>query len=279
MNRKALLAALIAAGIGIAMLFLYMKRFEDEASGGAPVMVLMATQDIPLGAQLSESMIGQRGLPARYIEERHIRAADFRRIVGIRVSMGIKANESILWSDLATTSEQRRDLSALVRNGMRAITVRAGMNSAFGGLLRPGDRVDVLLTADRPGAAPSVSGDLTDARVTIPLLQNCIVLAVGRDTGGEASANSAGGSHGRSQGTTTFNQVTLGTTVQQAQVLALAADRGQITLTLRNPDDIAVLDGLPETTAADIIDPVRRAQVLHRPVTAQPTGGGIERVQ
>src|SRR5215475_10645190 len=111
MNRKALIAALAAAAIGIAMLFLYMKRFEDEASGGAPVMVLMATQDIPLGAQLSESMIGQRPLPARFVEERHIRAQDFRRVVGFRVSMGIKANESILWSDLATTSEQRRDLS------------------------------------------------------------------------------------------------------------------------------------------------------------------------
>lgn len=278
MNRKALLAAMAAAAIGIAMLFLYMKRFEDEATGGAPVMVLMATQDIPLGSALTEAMIGQRPLPARFVEERHIRASDVRRVIGIRVSMGIKANESILWSDLATTSEQRRDLSALVRNGMRAITVRAGVNSAFGGLLRPGDRVDVLLTADRPGAGPSSAGDLTDTRVTIPLLQNVIVLAVGRDTGGESLPGA--GTRARQGGSATaFNQVTLGVTVQQSQILSLAGDRGLITLTLRNPDDIAVLDGLPETTAADIIDPVRREQVLHRTTVAQPTGGGIERVQ
>ena len=31
--------------------------------------------------------------------------------------------------------------------------------------------------------------------------------------------------------------------------------------------------------AADIIDPVRREQVLHRTPVATPTGGGIERVQ
>ena len=85
-------------------------------------------------------MIGIRDLPAAYVEERHIRAADLQRIIGVRVSMGVKANESLLWTDLATTAQQRRDLSGLVRNGMRAVTIRAPASSAFGGLLRPGVR-------------------------------------------------------------------------------------------------------------------------------------------
>jgi len=276
MNRKALIAAGIAALAGLGMLFLYMKRFEAEASGGAPVMVLMATQDIPMGTAITRQMVGARPLPSAYLEERHIRASDAERIYGIRVSMGVKANESVLWTDLATTSEQRRDLSALVRNGQRAITVRAGQTSSFGGMLRPGDRVDVLLTADRPGAAMAGVGDLVMSRVTIPLLQNLLVLAVGRDTGGEQAAPGARPPAGGRPGVS-LNQVTLSSTVAQAQTLTYAADRGELTLILRNPDDIAILDGLPETSANDILEPARRAILLRR--ERPETAPEIERVQ
>ena len=276
MNRKALIAAGIAALAGLAMLFLYMKRFEAEASGGAPVMVLMAVTNIPLGAAITRQMVGERPLPSAYLEERHIRAADAERIYGVRVSMGVKANESVLWTDLATTSEQRRDLSALVRNGQRAITVRAGQTSSFGGMLRPGDRVDVLLTADRPGAAVVAGvGDLTMSRVTIPLLQNLLVLAVGRDTGGEqVVAPGARPTGGRGP---QLNQVTLSATVAQSSIPTYAADRGELTLILRNPDDIAILDGLPETSARDILEPERRAILLRR--ERPETAPEIERVQ
>lgn len=275
MNRKALIAAGIAALAGLGMLFLYMKRFEAEASGGAPVMVLMATQDIPMGTAITRAMVGARPLPTAYLEERHIRASDAERIYGIRVSMGVKANESVLWSDLATTSEQRRDLSALVRNGQRAITVRAGLTSSFGGMLRPGDRVDVLLTADRPGSTVAGVGDLVMSRVTIPLLQNLIVLAVGRDTGGEQAATAAHPTAARVGAQP--NQVTLSATVAQSQTLTYAADRGELTLILRNPDDIAILDGLPETSARDILEPERRAILLRR--ERPETAPEIERVQ
>jgi pilus assembly protein CpaB len=224
-----------------------MKRFEDEASGGAPVAVVMATQDIPLGATLTQEMLGIRNLPATYVEERHIRAADVDRVVGVRVSMGVKANESLLWTDLATTAQQRRDLSGLVRNGMRAVTIRADVTSAFGGLLRPGDRVDVLLTALR--------GESRD-KVTIPLLQNVLVLAVGADTGAQTAEER--------RGERRFNEVTLSTTVEQAQILTFAGESGMLTLILRNPDDIAILDELPETTVNDIMEVQRRAQLLRR---------------
>jgi len=276
MNRKALIAAGIAALAGLGMLFLYMKRFEAEASGGPPVLVMMAMTKIPLGAAITRQMVGTRPLPSAFLEERHIRATDAERIYGVRVSMGVNANESVLWTDLATTSEQRRDLSALVRNGQRAITVRAGQTSSFGGMLRPGDRVDVLLTADRPGAATVAGvGDLSMSRVTIPLLQNLLVLAVGRDTGGE-QVGAAGGRPAGGRGPQ-LNQVTLSATVAQSSILTYAADRGELTLILRNPDDITILDGLPETSARDILEPERRAILLRR--ERPETAPEIERVQ
>ena len=249
MNRKALVAALIIALIGVALLLLYKKRFEDKVSGGAPVAVLMAVQDIPLGTVLTDRMLGVRYMPEAYVEFRHIRARDASRIIGVRMSMEVKANESILWSDLATTTGERRDLSSLVRNGMRAITIRADATSGFGGLLRPGDRVDAFLTVSRAND--------DDARVTIPLLQNVIVLAVGQDTGAIQDGNA--------RRAASISQVTLGVTVTQAQLVAFATDRGRLTLVLRNPDDIAILKDLPETTVDDILEAERKARSTSPP--------------
>ncbi|HTE51116.1 MAG TPA: Flp pilus assembly protein CpaB [Kofleriaceae bacterium] len=256
MNRKALLAALFMALAGVALLLLYKERLEAEASGGEPVGVLMAVEDIPLGAVLTDQMLGVRQIPGSYVEFRHIRASDAARVIGVRVSMEVKANESILWTDLATTSGERRDLSSLVKSGMRAITIRADATSAFGGLLRPGDRVDAFLTVAREGDA--------NGRVTIPLLQNVIVLAVGQDTGAleEEPSRKAG----------PVNQVTLGVTVAQAQVVAFSTDRGRLSLVLRNPDDIAMLDGIPDTTVEKILDAERHARPGAAPPPASPSG-------
>jgi pilus assembly protein CpaB len=199
-------------------------------------------------------MIGIRNLPASYVEERHIQAADAERIIGVRVSMGVKANESLLWTDLATTAQQRRDLSGLVRNGMRAVTIKAEMESAFGGLLRPGDRVDCLLTTTKAESRE---------RVTIPLLQNVLVLAVGSDVGATQSQRRADRQR--------YREVSLSVTVEQAQILTFAGDVGELTLILRNPDDIAILEELPETTARNILEiEERRALIRREPEQERP---------
>jgi pilus assembly protein CpaB len=261
MNSKALLAAILAAVGGIAMLFLYMQRFEDEASGGVPTSVLIATQDIPLGTAVTEAMLGQRDLPRSYVEDRHIPAGEAQRVIGVRITSGVRAGESLLWSDLATSSDQSRDLSSLVRSGQRAISVRADAAASFGGLVRPGDRVDVLLTLERSTQDP----------VTVPLLQNQLVLAAGQDTGAVQRAG-----QGAAQRGSAISQVTLSASVEQAQLLAFAGQRGRLTLILRNPDDIEILEGLPETSTADIIEPERRQRVQRaRSTTPAPAATPI----
>lgn len=259
MNRTALLASVVVALVGVALFGLYMKRFEDEVRGGEPIPVLIATQDLPLGEPLTRAVLGVRELPQKYVEERHIRAGDLTRILGVRVSTGLRANQSIMWTDLATTSQERRDLSALLREGMRALTVRTGSTSAFGGLLRPGDRVDVLFTGVRPGGTE---------KVTVPLLQNVLVLAVGGDTGGPDQRDQAEGRRGR--------DVSVAVTVEQAAMLTHAEDRGDLQLVLRNPDDVAILEGLPETTATDLLEAERRARRQTR--RREPEVQRIERV-
>ena len=256
MTRKAIIAAVACAVAGLVMLFLYMQRFEEEASGGPPVMVLVATRDIGLGAAVTEQMLAGRALPRSYVEDRHIPASERQRILGVRVTSGVRSGESLLWTDLATTSEQRRDLSGLVRHGQRAITIRADVSASFGGLLRPGDRVDALLTVERA----------TQEYVTIPLLQRLLVLASGRDTG---APRRPGERRRTNQGT--VNQVTLSCTLEQAAALALAQEQGRLTLILRNPEDITVVENANDTTSADIMGAEGRQRIQRRQPATQPT--------
>ncbi len=227
--------------VGAVCLLLYMQRFEREASGGALIPLVAARQELPLGTELTEAMLVVREVPERYVEGRHVQARDLQRILGIPVTSEIHAGESVLWTDLAN-SEQRRDLSSLVRPGMRAVTIPADPRSTFGGLLRPGDRVDVLLTAERG-----------DQQVTTTILQNVLVLATGRDTGGGR----------REEAELRASQVTLGVTLDQGQTLATADAEGTLTLVLRHPGDITLVEGLPARTTSD---------VLRRPTPAAAPG-------
>jgi len=237
-KRTAAIAASVAMAVAVACLLLYMQRFEAEASGGEPVPVIVAARDLPLGTVLTEDMLGSREVPESYVEGRHIPAAEAGRIIGVRVSSGVRAGESLLWTDLAN-SEQRRDLSGLVQDGRRAVTIRADSSSSFGGLLRPGDRVDVLLTKDEDGE-PS----------TAPILQNILVLAAGRDMGGPERSGSRRDDR--------VNQISLSVTLEQAQILSLAETQGRLTLALRNPEDIAIVQGVPEKAPEDLFEAQQR---------------------
>lgn len=234
--------------VGAVCLLLYMQRFEREASGGVLIPIVAARQDLPLGTELTEAMLVVREVPSRYVEGRHVQASDLPRILGIPVTSEIHAAESVLWTDLAN-SEQRRDLSSLVRPGLRAVTVPADPRSTFGGLLRPGDRVDVLLTAERG-----------DQQVTTTILQNVLVLATGRDTGGGR----------REEAEVRASQVTLGVTLDQGQTLATADAEGTLTLVLRHPADITLVEGLPARTTNDVL---RRASSAPTAGASAPAAG------
>lgn len=249
MQRRALIAATCAAILGVALLMVYKKRFEAETSGGPKVLVLVANQDIAFGTTLQKEMLAPRGVPVAYLEDRHIRLSDLRRVVGVRISRSVRANESLLWSDLAVTTDAGRTLADMVQPGQRALAVPATLPSTFSGLLRPGDRVDALLTtADKD----------RDNRITVPVLQNLLVLAVGSDVGVQYGAPVE--EEPRSF-RTRMTTVTLAVGPRQAELLTLAQDQGTLSLTLRHPNDVEVIDGLPEARRADLVVQSRREEL------------------
>lgn len=228
------LGLIVSAAAGVASLGLgqlYFSRLEAEVSGGPKVAVLVAAADVPVGATLTEARLAVRDIPQAYVEGRQVKASELKKVVGARVTGGLQANETLLWTDLAKFSDHSRVLSGLVQQGSRAVAIDSRA-ADFQGLLRPGDRVDVLLTAGDKGSGS-----------TATLLQNLLVLSVGSNIARVDDDAAKGGGRGG---------VTLSATLEQAQVLAQAEQRGRLTLVLRNSDDVTVVEGLPETTGANL---------------------------
>jgi pilus assembly protein CpaB len=235
MKNKPLIISATAALCGMALMQLHFRRLENEISGGPRTAVLIAAGDIAAGSTIEREMLGVRELPRAYMEERHIRAKEADRVMGARVNAAVKANESLLWTDIAAYQGDRGTLSGLVQEGMRAITVKARA-TGLAGLILPGDRVDVLFT--RSAGLNGVGGQFTST-----LLQNLLVLAVGTSIGAEDEKRRRYRSGAG---------VTLSATVDQAQLLTQAEHQGELKLVLRNPDDIVLFRQLPRTTPADV---------------------------
>ena len=246
MNRNAMIISVAVTFLGVMLLGVYIRQFQRETSGGAPIALLAMRQDIAAGVPLTEQMLVVRRLPESYVETRQVLASDLPRVLGVRASIPLEANQTLLWTDLAGTLQHRAALSTRIPRGMRAMAVAGVGRSALGSLIRPGDRVDVLLTKTKPGPETNV--------VTVPLLQNVLVLAVGDDVDPMNEEV-----HSRAS-----DSVTLLLTVDQASLLAQARQSSTLSLALRNENDLAINEGLTETDDSDILELEKRASRQRR---------------
>ena len=151
------------------------------------------------------------------------------------VLTAIEANEPILASKI-TGSGQRATLSAMLADGMKAVTIRVNDVEGVAGFVLPGDHVDVLLTRQQ---------DKTVAAADV-VLQNVRVLAVDQIADERAEKPSVA------------KAVTLEVEVMAAQKLALAATVGTLSLALRKAGEANALNtrritlsDLPKSSTTD----------------------------
>lgn len=131
-----------------------------------------------------------------------------------QVLQAMSANEPVLATKI-TGPGQRATLSAVLAEGMRAVSIRVNDVLGVAGFVFPGDRVDVLLTRNIRNAE---GGEQSYVDV---LLQSVKVLAVDQ-VADESKENP-----------TVVKAVTLEVDTKDAQKLTLAAGTGQLSLALR----------------------------------------------
>ncbi len=255
MNRKiVLLFSGILALLAVVLMQLYKSSLKEELGvAGKRVAILVAKEDVPAFTVIERSMLMTREYPQNYLPPRHLTKGLADDVIGQTTSYSVKKGDPILTTDLASTQSEAK-LSRVISEKMRALALPVDRVTSFGGLLRPKDHVDILGTFQKPG-----EGDVE----TVTLLQNVTVLAVGAQlgSGGRAVDTGAGNTRG---GRVRIDTVTVLVTPEEAELLVFAQDRGELSITMRNEEDVNTEMELSGKNFADIFQPKERRRIQRK---------------
>lgn len=227
-GKNALYVSLVLAAVAGAAAFgsvrLKQRKVEDR---WATVRILCAKVDIAEGTELTHDLIAIREIPAQFVTGSFVKVdgdgnALQENPVGQRVGVPLKAGDPILVSQFEAAHES--DFSSMISPNGRAVTIDVQEKSAVGLWVHPNDHVDVIGSFRDPS---------THELKAITLLQNVIVLATGRITGSTLYVP---------EDDKKFQTVTLLVLPEEAQMLTLGQELGQLTLLLRNPGDLDLQD-------------------------------------
>jgi pilus assembly protein CpaB len=191
--------------------------------------IVVATAPLRFGAHVSADNLREVAWPDDAIPAGTYASIADLTAGGKRIVLAsIERNEPILRTKV-TGPGQKATLSAVIQDGMRAVTVRVNDVEGVAGFVLPGDHVDVLLT--RQSERTTGMNDV--------VLQNARVLAV--DQLADDAADRP----------TVARAVTLEVDTVGAQKIALAASLGNLSLMLRRAGE-QVMDATRRVTASDL---------------------------
>ena len=196
------------------------QKAASRVTPPATVQVVVAKFDLIAGEVVGPENMAIRPVPVDLAPGSALRPEQFDAKSGMRLTRALRSGEPLL-SEILQPVEPG-GLSARVRQGVRALTIAVDDVNAVSGMLRPGDRIDLLFSAKAPAADSGASVEST--RV---LVQDIAVLATGRQFR-QASDESAGRA---------FTSITVELSPDDAKRLVVAQRAGRITALLRNPDD------------------------------------------
>jgi pilus assembly protein CpaB len=228
MRFSSILMFLLAIVFGIAAVFLAQHYLESQVTmasiapeaGKAPVptnTVVVATRQLRFGTEVTAEQLAEVEWPAGATPSgAYATISDLVTSEGRRVVLSpIEASEPVLsWK--VTGPGERATLSAVVEDGMRAMSVRINDVLGVAGFVLPGDRVDLMLTRNSQD-----QGAFTDV-----LLQNVKVLAIDQTADERADKPSLA------------KTATLEVNSIDAQKLTLAQTVGSLSLALRSAGSV-----------------------------------------
>ncbi|MCK5444063.1 MAG: Flp pilus assembly protein CpaB [Rhodospirillaceae bacterium] len=233
-------AVLLAGGTAY-LLKNYLSEQEATIAAQAPkelsIKVLVAAIDLPPGTVVNNSNVTWMGWPEDGVDDEYIIEDSSEDPIGDLekdksvVRRIISKGEPITARRLFKQTEAGF-LPGTLNPGMRAVAVKASAESASGGFILPGDRVDVVLT--HPLLRAAIQRQQIDTGTNFPvmnsttetIIENLLVLAIDQKVseieGGAALAGT----------------ILLEVTPKQVEILFTAKQMGSVALVLRSLEDL-----------------------------------------
>jgi pilus assembly protein CpaB len=222
----------------------YMEQLKGEFAKlkGENTRVVVAKKDIPEGAAISSSFVKLSVVPRNYLQPYAVTSLD--RLKGMVATAKIYKGEQLTLSKIAFSRvAQSRSLSTNIPVGKRAITIEVDNISSLLGMLKPQDYVDVIGIIPMPFT--NEEGKQVTQEALIPLFQNVLVLAVGKNIGVTKKESKKGFTifeekEKKKKKNNYESLITLALSPREANILAFVAEQGRVRLTLRSRIDSQV---------------------------------------
>ena len=230
MRAKSVLLLMLALGCGlvasIGITQVMAKRDSGSATSSAEMdAIFVAMEDIPMGEPITAQMIKLEEWPQGKIPPGAL--GNIEDVENRRPKARIYQGSPILDNHLLSQGVSEGGASGQIPKGYRMVSVRVDDVSGGSSMIRPSDRVDVLVHLTRNSSKEIVE------TTTRTILQDIKVFAVNEvydlDTSGSTS-------------TTTARTISLLVTPAQAEKVMLATELGKIRLVMRSPEDDEEVD-------------------------------------
>ena len=230
-----LFIAFIAAAAAAGGIYIYLLELQEEhrlATEYIPVVV--ATQNIAPNETVGHEMFALKEVPRGYAHPDAMQ--EFDSLTGGISKGDIFEGEQVLEGKIVKAGETGDEFVYTIRPGKRAVAIPLNEVVGVGGLIFPGDYVDIVATLDS-------RDEDTYFDYSKIIIENIRVLAVGKryDPLKFREVTEQAGT------------ITLEVLPEEAPPLVLASEKGSIRLLLRSPGD----DGVPETPTWKMNDYLR----------------------
>ena len=157
---------------------------------------------------------------------REIPWSELAMVVGRKLATSVSKDQTLQTTDLQQPT-YRNSFNNIINRSMRAVALPVDPVSSVNYLIQPNDNVDVIGTF----RFPSVKGNAELDTITLTILQDVKVLAVG---------NRWGASSIDPRGNRNYGTITLQVYPDEVEMLIFAAQKGTLSFSLRNYEDRSI---------------------------------------
>lgn len=239
-GRAKLLLSIVLGLLAVFLVYVYIRGLERQLYEEVDMQnVVVAREAVAAGAAIDERAIQRVSVPRKYRQPQTF--ATTEEVAGRVAVVPIAAGAQIVGGMLADAGAEA--LSFEVPRGRRAVAITVTDDTGVGGLIRPGNFVDIIGTFEFGRPIANQNGRITYAEEKTEvrtMMQNVFVVAVNKELRRERIQEETSGGGG-TQSTRSLRTVTLLVDPQRVQELVLAQQVGDLTLSLRSSlDDTAV---------------------------------------
>jgi pilus assembly protein CpaB len=233
--KKMIIFAVVFAVIAGSFAYMYMSDLEVKYKSMAePVKVVVATKRILQGTIIQPNMVGEKQAPKEYMQPKAFQ--DTKDLftgeggTAVYISLNtIEEGEQILSTKVSKTN-QGTGISNLIPEGKKALSI--SFNTGTSNVLMPGAKVDIFSVLEYSDGNKEIQESI------FAVAQNILVLAVGNKYIGVTKKDKADDDENS-------NNVTLAVSVEEAQKVLLASEKGNLKYVIRPSGDVEVSDIQP----------------------------------